>query len=60
MRQTLLWIAALTASVVADPLTTIPLYRRNNDGFVKASADELDNGVVMHPFFSSASNETIL
>ncbi|KAI7854906.1 aspartic peptidase domain-containing protein [Circinella umbellata] len=46
MRQTLLWIAALTASVVADPLTTIPLYRRNNDGFIKASADELDSGVL--------------
>ncbi|KAI9261391.1 aspartic peptidase domain-containing protein [Phascolomyces articulosus] len=47
MRQTLLWIAALTASVIADPITTIPLYRRSNDnGIIKASADELDNGVL--------------
>lgn len=54
MRQSLIWAAAvyLTASttVFADPITTIPLFRRhNNDGFVKADAEQLDNGVVRIP-----------
>ncbi|KAI9495736.1 aspartic peptidase domain-containing protein [Zychaea mexicana] len=47
MRHTLLWIAALTASAVADPLTTIPLFRRSDDsGIIRAAADELDSGVL--------------
>ncbi|KAI8146487.1 aspartic peptidase domain-containing protein [Fennellomyces sp. T-0311] len=46
MRHTLLWIAALTASAVADP-TTIPLFRRSSkDGLVRAAADELESGVL--------------
>ncbi|ORZ00988.1 aspartic peptidase domain-containing protein [Syncephalastrum racemosum] len=45
MRATLLWIAALTAAAAAEPVR-IPLYRRSNDGIVKAAADELDNGML--------------
>ncbi|KAI7885227.1 acid protease [Lichtheimia hyalospora FSU 10163] len=50
MRQSLIWAAVvyLTASttVFADPIT-IPLFRRhNNEGFVKADAEQLDNGVL--------------
>lgn len=53
MRQSLIWAAAvyLTASTTAfaDPIT-VPLFRRhNNEGFVKADAEQLDNGVVRIP-----------